>query len=253
MKFLAMLIGMLSASAATACDLEWTSLGPTPLAPEYIPQGLSHDEDGLILSLYSKTEEPRVRFFRYDGTWDEIKGTTAPLRHTSGIVPYRDKFFLIDYETGFVARARIDQNTLDIEKIYETGHTNISAGMIFNFDDADVLAISRFGLSKPYIFITVDDLLHAKEASITGLTQGSATFVQGNFSDETYIMQTRNRLGRDVVEWSKRSRQFPDEYTYKSTFPGKMIEDITMVGDDIYTTDERLFQIFKGTGVKDCE
>ncbi|PHR51371.1 MAG: hypothetical protein COA47_18015 [Robiginitomaculum sp.] len=249
-KLLATLILSVTASSAFACSDErgWVTIADTPLSPAYLPQGLSHDESGLILTLYSDVQEPHVRLFRYDIEWTELNGTTDPLRHTSGIVPYNDYYFLIDYETGLIAKAQIDNNSFEILDSWDTGNDKISSGFITRISDRDYLVVSVFGFFGEYLFFdtaTLNDEANTIEPEFR--LPGSA-FIQGNYSAGGGIYyETANQIGRDIINISTITTEHgvQSRFGHSIDYPDRMIEDLTIFNGDIYTTDEKSFRLWR--------
>lgn len=236
-----------------ACDIQWIDLGPTPFSPEYIPQGLSSNDDGIILSVYSDDHLPHVRFFGFERGWQEFSGVTEPLRHTSGIIPYQDLFFLVDYETGYIARATFEGFNFSIDAIFDSNQPSISSGFILSTGETEYLSISTFGLFGSILYYQIDPLLEGDGGNISpNFTHSADSFIQGNYSHEGLFAQSRNRIGRDIIEVGFGPMRRRIDFDVQLPFPGSMIEDITVLNGEIYTTDEYTFRMYRSSNFSDC-
>ncbi|MCH2094588.1 MAG: hypothetical protein MK160_05660 [Rhodobacteraceae bacterium] len=238
-------------------ECHWQVHGPTPLAPAYLPQGLSHDDRGVILALYSKRNTPRVVFYRYDTTWRRLAGNPGPLRHTSGILPFGQDHILIDYETGLIGLAHFGPNAYDLKAVFSTGERRISSGFLFHDAGTDYLIVSTFGVLGRHLWFNLADLTAHRAAGGTltaaRTTQASA-FVQGNvrLQDGT-VLEATNKIGADtvnVLSFRPDRQDFGKSFSLK--YPLKYIEDLTVFNGRLYTTDEKDFALVSRSLSQEC-
>ncbi len=225
--------------------LDWKVVCPTP--DGYVPQGLDHFDGDLYLTAHKKDAKSSV-FRRSPGKPFELLFDMPPeATHTSGFCFADDEgrfAFAVDYHSHFIylidVPKSVDARAPVIVSRTASGLKGTSACCIASIEGRGKrLIVTDFRkTSKNFVFKF--DLTSGKVERDSGVWKNYG-FSQGIFEHDGLVYETGNQLfGSYAVKHSLKDTLTSGKIKpiAKWKGPARLIEDLCIMGDKIYLTDE---------------
>lgn len=250
---------VLSKRADKHSVLDWHKLGLTPnAAMRYTPQGMAIIDDQTLLLAESWLDKKTVIYeFKLQGEGYRVARQFVMPEdavHTSGLSVDADGLWAVDY-------ASHNLYLIDLSRSFDTGHAVLKrkiktglygAGSVTTlmFRNIKSLAVTDFMNSgKTYIVPISDCIERLSLVQCASASYTNAFYNQGIKFDGKYIWESHNLLGVDVVyiigvQKSVKGGSYKDGLVASFDAPGRMVEDIAISGDKVFTSDEESFEVF---------
>jgi hypothetical protein len=222
-------------------------------------------KDYIFFSIHAKDTKSVILVFKDVGEkFEFINEMDMPLEatHTSDLTIYQDKLYAIDFYSDFVYEFEIREKDgiveLDLFKKAKIALDNKKFGSfaIIEREDQVLLLATSFNYDNTIWVFDFEDLFVKQlgfEDSLIFETEGSF-FTQGLYyqKNKNRLYISVNRFGKDFIF----KIDFENFFLYKDInkaiekvflAPGRMVEDIYVDDDYIYTSDEEVDKIFKAS------
>lgn len=232
------------------------------LQPDYVPQGIALFGDEVYHTIHKKdTKSVLIIFRKSDPTLKVVKELVLPSEatHTSDLTFYEGQFYAIDYHSNFVYQ-------FDFKELREKLHLKLVRKVRvtkekLHFGSFEI--VKREG--REYLFVTTflkDNRMYAFDFNAffrerLGFEKSLLFSVESSFftqglclsASEGSLFHSVNRFGIDFIyelDLGKllQTKHYRDSIVRSFLGPHKMIEDIAIHGDLLYTSDEYTNKIY---------
>lgn len=235
----------------------WDSLGPTlPVGQDHTPQGMTSIDNDIIFA--SSLMNTKSIVYRIDGqSMEVLQEFDMPPEavHTSGLAFDGQHLWAVDYISNQCyeldqAASFISGNAV-VTRRFATGLKGTSACCFVFYQGELLLAISDFMHTRRTYLVRHQQAAEAGDMkNAVVVSYENEGFSQGLAWDGEYLYESENKLGRDVVNKMDLALLLKTGKARAATVvqfngPANGIEDMAILGDLLYTSDETTFQFYK--------
>lgn len=227
------------------------------IVPGYIPQAISGDNNRLFLTLTRSNTPSLLVIFSVRGPAllkkFEFPGT---VKKPSGMDFFERKLWLIDGQNGKLVGVDIAQSlatgSLAITDEIDTGIDGASGLAFVSFQGRTYLALSVFlKEGQTYLIDFAQALKGAGFAKSIRYSIKNYNFSQGLAFDGRYLYDANSFFGFDRIfkidiEKAVANESYNGAVVEVFNSPDQMIKDIFISNNEIWTTDEYTFKLYKG-------
>jgi glutamine cyclotransferase len=246
-------------SAAKHGTARWLDRGPVPLADKrYSPQGMTFLGERLFLA--NSWRDTRSRVYEFETESMRCLGhfdMPPDAVHTSGLAWDGERLWAVDHVSN---RAYC----LDVAKSLATGQAHAagsfdttlrgtSACCFVDWQGTRLLAISDYMRTRRTVFVRHEQALAAGTAAAAIVfSYANEGFSQGLEFAEGFLYEAENKLGGDVINRLDLAALAQTRDARRATArqfaaPGRGVEDLAWDGTAMWTSDEVVYRIYRGT------
>jgi|GEM_PF-1571251 len=233
------------------------------LNPEYVPQGIAVHDDLVYHTIHKKdTKSILIIFRKSDPTLLVVKELELPpeATHTSDLTVYKGHFYAIDYHSNYIYQLDFKElrHKLKLKVIRKVRVTKpdrqFGSFEIVEHEGKEYLFVTTFLKDNRMYVFDFDAFFRQRlgfEKSLLFSIE-SSFFTQGLCLSSTAksLFHSVNRFGVDFIfELDIRrlllTKNYRESITRSFLGPDKMIEDLAVQGDTVYTSDEYVNKVYR--------
>jgi hypothetical protein len=253
------LVSLLWANPPHNDNIKWTKLFDVKsLNESYVPQAIDVYKDYVLFSVHAKDAKSALIVFKkspekleYLFEVDMPKEAT----HTSDFNVLDDTLYAIDYASNKIYEidipALIEKRELVIRHSFYLDMSRTGSLAIIKYKGEKYVLFTRFILSNKLIGFKMSELKKDKlDKSKIAFEITNNRFVQGLYVRYNMLLISTNNWGVDTITIVDIPKMMQTKDVGKSTIksinaPFKMVEDITIYGNRILTSDEESNYIYE--------
>ncbi len=233
------------------------------ISDKYVAQGIVKYKKYLIYSIHEKNKKSFILIFvEKDGELKFVSKQEMDLEatHTSDLTIFEDKLYAIDFHSNFIYEFKIIEKINNLKLVFNRKSKinlekhKFGSFCIFNKNNKNYLMVTSFLNDNRIWVFDFNDIFDKKlgfDDSLIFETEASY-FTQGLFYQKKInkIFYSVNRFGNDFifkidVDNFLLKKDINDSIEKVFLAPGKMVEDIYIDNEYIYTSDEGTNKIYK--------
>jgi glutamine cyclotransferase len=241
----------------TSVQVVWEQLGDVPQAEYgYTPQGMTFDGERILFANSWKNMQSVVYAYTLPDMerGDSFKMPSEAV-HTSGLAFDGKELWACDYISNRCYRIRPDVSFSTggalVTGQFETGLRGTSACCFLSYEGQQLLAISDYMRTRRTYVINHERARsdgHMRDAIVFSYRNGG--FSQGLAFDGTYLYESENKLGIDVINKLDVARlvatkDHTESLVEQIAAPWRGVEDMAFDGTHLYVSDEVAFRFYR--------
>lgn len=225
------------------------------LNPKYIAQGIEVYQNYLFFTIHEEDKKSIFIVFNIEtnGNLTHLFSTDFPTiaTHVSDLSIYKDILYAIDYASNNLyqidIQKTIKKKELVISNTFQT-HLPRSGSIIVNkYNHNQTLLISQFILNNKISAYTFQNLTDKDKKP--SLKISAKYYIQGLYEKGDTVYISSNKYGIDPIFIINKKEMLKNKNidlpsTVIINSPGKMVEDLVIYNDYIFTSDEETNKIY---------
>ena len=253
------MVSLLSANAPHNDQVKWTKLFDVKsLNESYVPQAIDVYKDYVLFSVHAKDAKSALIVFKK--TPEKLEylfevDMPAEATHTSDFNVLGEILYAIDYASNKIYEidipALLEKKELLIHNSFFLDMSRTGSLAIIDYNDEKYVLFSRFILSNKLYGFKLSELKKEKlTEDMIEFTITNHRFVQGLYVKYNMLLISTNNWGIDTITLVDIPKMMKTKDVGESTIksinaPFKMVEDITVYGNRIITSDEETNFIYE--------
>ena len=264
MKIIKSILGLLglisSLFAAPHNTIKWDKIyNVKELNDSYIPQGIEVYEDYVLFTIHAEEmKSVLIVFKKKEKQLEYLFEVDMPeeATHVSDLNVLGKTLYAIDYASNKIFEidldALVEEKKLVINNEFHLGMSRTGSLVIIEHDNEKYVLFARFILSNKLYAFKLSEMKHGGDLdqSKIAFTITNHRFVQGLYAKDNILLVSTNNFGIDTIKMidiptMMRTKNVDNATINIINAPFKMVEDITMDGGKILTSDEESFYIYE--------
>lgn len=260
--FLFMFAGFLSSVLASPLhnpNISWKKLYDVKsIDPTYVPQAIEVYKDYLLFSVHANDTKSALIVFKIeDEKLEYLFEVDMPneATHTSDFHVFGDTLYAIDYASHKIYQidipVLIHEKKLLIDSGFDLDMSKTGSLVIVDIEGEPYMIVSQFIFSNRLKVFKLSDLKSGEvlKKSDIAFEIKSHRFIQGLYKKYNMLLIATNNFGIDTISIVDIPKMIQTKSTKSATLktinaPFKMVEDLTIYGNKIVTSDEESNYIY---------
>jgi len=253
------MVSLLSASAPHNDGIKWTKLFDVKsLNESYVPQAIDVYKDYVLFSVHAKDAKSALIVFKKTPESLEYLfevDMPAEATHTSDFNVLGDILYAVDYASNTIYEidilALLEKKELVILHRFFLDMSRTGSLAIIDYEGEKYVLISQFIISNKLTGFKLSELKKDRlTKNMVAFTITNHRFVQGLYVKYNMLLISTNNWGIDTIKLVDIPKMMQTKDVDKATIksinaPFKMVEDITIHGNRIITSDEETNYIYE--------
>lgn len=243
----------LSANPTHNENIKWTKIFDVKsINAKYIPQAIEVYDDYVLFSVHAEdTKSALIVFKKHKEHLEYLFEVDMPREatHTSDFNVLGETLYAIDYASEKIYQidipTLINERRLLIDEGFDLEMGRTGSLVIINVEGEAYVLVSQFILSNKLKAFKLSHLKSGEKlkSSDVAFEIESHRFIQGLYAKYEMLLMATNNFGIDTISIIDITKMIQTKSTSDATLktinaPFKMVEDITIYGNTILTSDE---------------